>query len=70
MQRHLKHALAVLLTVVALAGCSMKAWYEGMKFSAQNECLRQPPGESESCLRRVNKMTYEDYERNRLGKDP
>ena len=25
-------------------------------------------GDSESCLARINTMSYEDYERNRLGK--
>lgn len=56
------------LAMLAAEGCSTKAWYEGMKLNAQNECRRQPPGDSESCLARVNTMPYEDYERNRLGK--
>ena len=64
--------LALLLAFAAVggAGCSTKAWYEGLRFSAQNECRRQPPGETESCLGRVNAMTYEEYERSRLGQKP
>ena len=60
--------LFVALAVCGAAGCSTKAWYEGMKFSAQNECRRQPLAESERCLARVNTMSYEDYERSRLEK--
>jgi len=62
--------LPLALAVVAIAGCSAKAWYEGMRFGAQNECRRQPQGESETCLARVNTMTYEDYERSRKGPKP
>ena len=54
-------------TAMAVAGCSTRAWYEGMRLGAQNECRRQPSGEAEQCLSRVNAMTYEDYERKRLG---
>jgi hypothetical protein len=52
---------------MAVAGCSTKAWYEGMRLRAQNDCRSQPSGEAEQCLSRVNTMTYEDYERKRLG---
>jgi len=40
-----------------------------MKFSAENECRRLPPGESEACLARQNTMTYEEYERRRSGQN-
>ena len=52
---------------VTIAGCSTKAWYGGMKFAAENECRRQPPGEIEACLARLNTMSYEEYERKRSG---
>jgi hypothetical protein len=68
--RNAARVLSFALAVGAAAGCSTQAWYEGMKFNARNECNRQPPGETESCLRRVNTMTYEEYERNRLGQKP
>jgi hypothetical protein len=59
--------LPLALAVIAIVGCSTKAWYEGMKIRAQNDCRRLPPGEVESCLARVNTMTYDEYERKRLG---
>ena len=63
--------LVVSLALVALAaGCTTKAWYEGMRFRAESECRRQPPGDSERCLARLNTMSYEDYDRNRVGKGP
>ena len=69
-RRYLLLAVSLAIALVAGGGCSTKAWYEGVRFSAQNECRRQPPGETESCLSRVNTMTYEAYERNRLGQKP
>ena len=48
------------IAVFAAAGCSTKAWYEGMKVNAQNDCRRQPSGVSESCLARINTMSYTD----------
>lgn len=69
----LRHALCMLLLVgsVVTAGCSTKAWYDGLKAAADNDCrLRQPPGETEKCLARLNTMTYEEYERKRSGRNP
>jgi len=65
-------SLTVSLVLVALAsaGCTTRAWYEATRVHAQNECRRQPSGESESCLSRVNAMTYDDYERQRSGGKP
>ncbi len=62
--------LACAMGALMLAGCTNQAWYEGLKLSAQNECRRQPPGELESCLARVNKMSYDEYERMRSGPKP
>ena len=59
--------LAVVALALVLAGCSTRAWYEGTKRSAENECQRQPPGEAAGCLARVNSLSYEDYERRRAG---
>ena len=62
------HALLA-LTCVLQAGCSTKAWYDGLKATAENECrVRQPPGETERCLARLNTLTYEEYERKRSGR--
>jgi hypothetical protein len=41
-----------------------------MQTAAESECRRLPPGETPSCLARVNTMSYEDYERKRSGRDP
>ena len=60
----------LLLACAALSGCSAKSWYAGMQTAAENECRRLPPGETSSCLARVNTMSYEDYERKRSGRNP
>lgn len=57
--------LLISLAGLLLAGCSTRAWYEGARASAENECRRQPPGAYEDCMRRVNRQTYEDYEKER-----
>jgi hypothetical protein len=64
--------LAGFLLAIALAGggCTTQAWYEATKVGARNECRRQPSGDSETCLSRVNPLTYEDYERQRSGRKP
>jgi hypothetical protein len=48
--------LSVLLSLLPLAGCTTRAWYEGAKASAESECRKQPPG------------GYEDYEKERTRK--
>ena len=53
--------------MLAAGGCTTAAWYEGMKRSAENECRRLPADESERCLARLNKKTYEEYEKERTG---
>lgn len=53
--------LPVLLASLMLAGCSTRA-------SAESECRRQPPGAYEDCMRRVNRQTCEDYEKERTRK--
>jgi len=57
--------LVIPLISLLLAGCSTRAWYEGARASAESECRRQPPGAYEDCMRRVNRQTYEDYEKER-----
>ncbi|MFM9912093.1 MAG: hypothetical protein ACKVN9_00985 [Methylophilaceae bacterium] len=57
------------LTFIALTivGCATESWYEGMKRSAEIECRHQVPDESERCLGRLNKKSYEEYEKERSG---
>ena len=63
--------LLVLITfasfILITAGCTTKAWYEGVKEGAKNNCRSQPPGEVEACLERLNNKTYEEYEKERSG---
>jgi hypothetical protein len=62
--------LALLVfTVLAVAGCATKQFYAATRAMAENDCRRQPPSETESCLARVNKMSYEEYERKRSGEN-
>jgi hypothetical protein len=69
--RRRERLLAGFLLLMAWAGggCTTQAWYEATK-AARNECRRQPPGDSEACLSRVNPLTYEEYERQRSGRKP
>lgn len=53
---------------MAISGCTTQAWYEGAKQGAENNCRSQPPGESERCLEKLNKKTYEQYEKERSEK--
>jgi hypothetical protein len=52
---------------IGIFGCTRQAWYEGAKQGAENECRSQPPSEMDRCLERLNKKTYEDYEKERAG---
>lgn len=47
------------------AGCSTGAWYEGVKNRAEHECRSQPGASADECLSRVNRQSYEDYEKAR-----
>ncbi len=60
--------LSALLVLLPLAGCSTRAWYEGSKASAESECRKLPPGGYEDCMGRVNRKSYEDYEKERQRK--
>lgn len=66
--QHLTLLLSALLVSLLLAGCGTRVWYESARASAESECRRQPPGAYEDCMRRVNRQTYEDYEKERTRK--
>jgi hypothetical protein len=57
--------LSHVVVITVLFGCTKQAWYEGVKQGAENECRYQPQSAMESCLERLNKRTYEDYEKER-----
>lgn len=61
----MRATLFALLAAALLPACSSRAWYEGMRASAENECRKLPPGGYEDCMARVNHQSYEDYERER-----
>ena len=58
----------LLLALLLLPGCAARAWYEGGRAGAENECRRLPPGGYEDCMARVNRQSYEDYEKERQRK--
>jgi hypothetical protein len=62
--------LLTLALLTSLAACSTRTFYETTKVMAENDCRRLPPGETSSCLARVNRMSYEEYERKRSGQNP
>lgn len=64
----IKHFPLLLSIATVLGGCTTAAWYEGMKTRAENECRLQQPGAAEDCLSRVNRKSYEDYEKERVSK--
>lgn len=59
----------VYLTSASLLGsaCTTEAWYEGVKRSGEDNCRKQPPGAVDECLSRINKQTYQEYEKERTG---
>jgi hypothetical protein len=59
--------LAPVFVVTVLFGCTKQFWYESVKLQAENECRNQPPSAMESCRERLNKRSYEDYEKERTG---
>lgn len=59
--------MLILLTflMIVVTGCTSQAWYEGGKYSAESKCRSQQPSEIDRCLDRLNKRTYEEYEKER-----
>ena len=60
---HLLTCLAAL--GLCLTACSTEAWYEGMKTRARNACYQRAPGDQQNCLDKVNKQSYDQYEKER-----
>ncbi|MCA3239017.1 MAG: hypothetical protein ACK5RC_00350 [Curvibacter sp.] len=60
--------LLALLAALPLTACSTRAWYEVSKASAESECRKLPPGGYEECMGRVNRKSYEDYDKERQRK--
>lgn len=65
-----KHQLTALLIFAVIAsGCTTQAWYAGTQRGAESECKHKPAGEVDRCLARLNKMSYEEYQQARAGKE-
>ncbi|MEZ0288926.1 MAG: hypothetical protein ACAH05_08170 [Methylophilus sp.] len=58
--------LLVFLILVS-SGCRRQAWYEGVKEGSRNNCRSQHPSDIEVCLEKLNKKTYEEYEKEVSG---
>lgn len=57
-----------IIAMLSVAGCSTGAWYEGVKNRAEHDCRSQPGAAADDCLSRINRQSYEDYEKARAAK--
>lgn len=47
-------------------GCTYQAWYEGFQAQQRQNCYQyKSQSEIQSCLDKVNSMTYEEYKKER-----
>jgi hypothetical protein len=53
-----------------LSACTTQNWYEGVKSGALGNCNTQPGQARQDCLDRLNKQSYEKYEKERAAKKP
>jgi outer membrane lipoprotein-sorting protein len=65
-----RQLIPLLVIAVVASGCTTQAWYAGTQAGAENECKHKPAGEVDRCLARLNKMSYEEYQQARAGKEP
>jgi hypothetical protein len=61
----MRAVLVLLLALLLLPGCTARAWYEGGRAGAESECRKLPPGGYEDCMGRINRQSYDDYEKER-----
>ena len=66
---NLKLVSTVLLALTSSVqyGCTTQAWYEGVKMNAQNSCANQPSAAYQTCMSRINKQQYDQYEKERAS---
>ncbi|MGI9537887.1 MAG: hypothetical protein ACR2PB_12510 [Desulfocapsaceae bacterium] len=56
--------LAAVVLLISAQSCSDRAWFEGFKDRERSRCHQLISHDDiESCLRQVNSMTYDDYQR-------
>lgn len=61
----MRRLLPVLLLASLLSGCTARSWYQAGRANAEQQCRQLPPGAYEDCMSRVNRQSYEDYEKER-----
>lgn len=52
--------------LLTLGGC--QTVYEAGQQSSEQQCRKLPPGEVENCLARINRQSFQDYEKERKAK--
>lgn len=57
--------IPIIFFITLMQGCTAKSWYEGGKQSAENNCRSQPPSQVDRCMDKLNKKTYQEYEKER-----
>ncbi|WP_090630409.1 hypothetical protein [Nitrosomonas marina] len=62
--------LLIVLTVLAITGCSSRQIYNSVQYNQRNDCMKLPGSQYDECMDRVNKP-FDRYEKERneaLGK--
>jgi len=57
--------VCIVVSLAATTACTSRQWYESATASAKNDCDRLQPGAREDCLSKVNKTSYDAYEKER-----
>jgi uncharacterized lipoprotein YajG len=63
-----RRLLLVTVAILMFAGCTTRAWYDGLQNSAAQACQTQPSSERARCEARLNKQDYDSYEKQRTAK--
>lgn len=52
------------LVFTNIAGCSSRAWYEGLRETERQNCYKKKNStETLECLNKVNDMSYDQYQK-------
>lgn len=61
--------IAALLFALLVQGCTTEAWYEGVKRSGESRCRSESPADTQRCMERLNRKSYQEYEQERSGSE-
>jgi len=51
---------------ISFSGCSYRAWYDGLREAECQNCYKiESPTERQECLDKVNKTSYDQYQKER-----